>query len=612
MDGRRGGSTPGLPGLWTSGDRPDIPPARALARGGFRFRIGVEMKRIALRRWQQEALHRFETSAARNFLAVATPGAGKTTFALSACVRALRARRAGRVVVVAPTEHLKHQWAQAAEAFGIALEPSWASSDGALPADLHGVVVTYQQVAANPRALRALAHGAFAILDEVHHAAESRAWGDGIRLALEAAAARLSLSGTPFRTDQNAIPFVRYNGDDAEPDYEYGYAEALADGRVVRPVFFPRIGGQMEWTGADGATHAHDFQDPIGAALASQRLRTALSPRNEWLPAVLEQAHAQLLHLRKDDASAAAMAIAMDQDHARAIARLLRDRARVSAAVATSDDPRASQKIAAFARSRDPWIVAVRMVSEGVDIPRLRVGVYATHTLTDLFFRQAVGRLVRHTPGVARQRAYMFIPDDARLRSFAAGIQRERRHSLRREEREEREAFANEAALDAADAGEEERQLSLFSVISAVPTDARGRPLRPGPLLEDLPELPEPEPTARAEDPAVVAMELPSLDVSFQPAPVPAGPSVDASYAIEPLAGAAPEAPPTLRRSELRELNQQRAHDLARRAGLTHAEVNAELNRRTGVRRVSEATATQLQRRAEIAAAWLARLRGGH
>ena len=565
------------------------------------------MKRIALRRWQRQALQRFEASAAPNFLAVATPGAGKTTFALAACVRALRSRRAGRVVVVAPTEHLKHQWALAAESFGLALEPSWASSDGALPADLHGVVVTYQQVAANPRALRALAHGAFAILDEVHHAAESRAWGDGIRIALEASAARLSLSGTPFRTDQNAIPFVRYNGDDAEPDFEYGYAEALADGRVVRPVFFPRIGGQMEWTGADGTTYAHDFQDPIGAALASQRLRTALSPRHEWLPAVLEQAHAQLLHLRQHDAAAAAMAIAMDQDHARAIARLLRERVGVSAAVATSDDPRASHKIGAFARSREPWIVAVRMVSEGVDIPRLRVGVYATHTLTDLFFRQAVGRLVRHTAGSARQHAYMFIPDDARLRAFAANIQRERRHSLRREERDERERFADEdAAAEAED--EDERQLSLFEVISAVPTDARGRPLEPGPLRDELHgELAE-VPLAADVDEVGEPMELPSLDGSFHPAPVPAGAAVDASYAIEPLP--LPEGEPTpRRRSQLRELNARRAQDLARRSGLTHAEINAELNRRTGIRRVSEATSAQLERRAEIAGAWLQRLR---
>jgi superfamily II DNA or RNA helicase len=567
------------------------------------------MKRIALRRWQQQALHRFEASAAPNFLAVATPGAGKTTFALSACVRALRARRAARVVVVAPTEHLKHQWALAAEAFGLALEPSWASSDGALPADLHGVVVTYQQVAANPRALRALAHGAFAILDEVHHAAESRAWGDGIRIALEASAARLSLSGTPFRTDQNAIPFVRYRGDDAEPDYEYGYAEALADGRVVRPVFFPRIGGHMEWTGGDGTTYAHDFDDPIGSALASQRLRTALSPKNEWLPAVLEQAHAQLLHLRREDASAGAMAIAMDQDHARAIVRLLRERAGVAAAVATSDDPRASQKIAGFARSRDPWIVAVRMVSEGVDIPRLRVGVYATHTLTDLFFRQAVGRLVRHTPGLARQRAYMFIPDDPRLRAFAEGIKRERRHSLRKEEREDPELFAGDELPEEADA-EQDRQLSLFSVISAIPTDTRGRPLTPGPLLEEptggggLSEL-----AVVPDEDDAVHMELPSLDGEFRPEPVPAAAAADAAHAIEPLSVPLPDAPAPRRRSELRELNQQRAHDLARRAGVSHAEINAELNRRTGIRRVSEATAAQLERRAEIAAAWLERLR---
>jgi superfamily II DNA or RNA helicase len=583
------------------------------------------MKRITLRRWQQEALHRFETSAAANFLAVATPGAGKTTFALSACVRALRARRAGRAVVVAPTQHLKHQWALAAEAFGLALEPNWASSDGTLPSDLHGVVVTYQQVAANPRALRALARGAFAILDEVHHAAESRAWGDGIRLALEAAAARLSLSGTPFRTDQNAIPFVRYRGDDAEPDYEYGYAEALADGRVVRPVYFPRIGGQMEWTGADGETYAHDFQDPIGAALASQRLRTALSPKHEWLPAVLEQAHAQLEHLRASDSSAGAMAIAMDQDHARSIARLLRERVGVTAAVATSDDPRASEKIASFARSMQPWIVAVRMVSEGVDIPRLRVGVYATHTLTDLFFRQAVGRLVRFTPGPARQHAYMFIPDDPRLRAFAEGIKRERRHSLRRRDDEDTEFFKDDDAPAESTNEEADRQLSLFSVISAVPTDPRGRPLERGPLrIEEPDDEAIDAPAAREPESAADAhIELPRLDPTFQPAPVPAEPASDAPgevptlslppIAVETLpATEAPEETPRRRRSELRALNQQRAHDLARRSGLSHAEINAELNRRTGIRRVSEATAAQLERRLEVANVWLQRVTGSH
>src|SRR5204863_5827648 len=105
---------------------------------------------------------------------------------------------------------------------------------------------------------------------------------------------------------------------------------------------------------------------------------------------------------------------------ARAIAAIMGERLGVAPEVATSDDPDASHKIGAFAAGTAPWLVAVRMVSEGVDIPRLRVGVFATSTTTELFFRQAVGRLLRWNAHLGRQSAYMFVPDDIRLRVFAA------------------------------------------------------------------------------------------------------------------------------------------------------------------------------------------------
>jgi superfamily II DNA or RNA helicase len=566
---------------------------------------------IALRRWQQEALARFESSGRKDFLAVATPGAGKTNFALAACVRALSARIAGRVVVVAPTQHLKYQWAEAARAFGLRLEPEWGSSDGALPKDLHGLVVTYQQVAVSQRALRALAQRAFAILDEIHHAAESRAWGDGIRDAFSGSARRLSLSGTPFRTDQNPIPFVRYDGEQAVPDYEYGYQQALHDGRVVRPVYFPRIDGEMEWIGTDGSTYSHGFEDQLGRVLANQRLRTALSEKNEWLPAVLVRAHRQLAALRRTDPRAGAMAIAMDQAHARSISRILREQVGARATVATSDDPSASRKIAAFASGSDPWIVAVRMVSEGVDIPRLRVGVYATHTLTDLFFRQAVGRLVRWTPGVPRQNAYLFLPADRRLRLFADEIKLERRHSLRKPEPdgEVGERPADEPDPAEASEADVEEQLSLFSVISAVPTREFAQVMDPAAIdLDDDDAVAASEVSARAG--------LPVLGSDFSAEPVPPAIELD----VPPLPGAgvdgpgaaggdgASEPPLPSSRKDLRAVNAQRAQQIARRSGHTHAEVNAELNRRVGIRRVSEATQAQLARRAEAAGGWLRKL----
>src|SRR5262249_37543211 len=140
--------------------------------------------------------------------------------------------------VVAPTAHLKVQWAQAAARFALHLDPAWAAADGRLPGDMHGIVTTYQQVASSATTLAPLAEGAAVIFDEIHHAADDQAWGSSVRQAFAGASHRLALSGTPFRSDTQAIPFIRYVLDEAAPDYEYGYGEALADGRVVRPVYF--------------------------------------------------------------------------------------------------------------------------------------------------------------------------------------------------------------------------------------------------------------------------------------------------------------------------------------------------------------------------------------
>jgi superfamily II DNA or RNA helicase len=139
--------------------------------------------RVRFRPWQHAALERFVSHHQRDFLAVATPGAGKTTFALVA-LRMVLAEQPARVVVVTPSAHLKTQWAQAAARLQLHLDPAWSAGNGALPADMHGVMITYQQVALNPAAVRQLARGAFVVLDEVHHGGEDRAWGAALQEAL--------------------------------------------------------------------------------------------------------------------------------------------------------------------------------------------------------------------------------------------------------------------------------------------------------------------------------------------------------------------------------------------------------------------------------------------
>jgi superfamily II DNA or RNA helicase len=557
---------------------------------------------LRLRRWQVDALERFEAHTARDFLAVATPGAGKTTFALTAAVRNLGRHPHRRMLVAAPTQHLKHQWAEAAAGFGLHLEPAWASQEP-FPTDMHGVVVTYQQVASAARALRGPSDDAFVVLDEVHHAGEERAWGDGIASAFGLAAHRLALSGTPFRSDSNPIPFVTYapsfagprgDGDEAVAHVSYGYGDALKDGGVVRPVFFPAINGAMEWTTPDGVGMSATFDDPLDRALAAQRLRTALSPAGEWLPSVIGQAHAQLLRLRESQPDAGGLVIAMDVEHAQRIARLLWQHHRVEAVVATSDDPLASERIAEFASGKDPWIVAVRMVSEGVDLPRLRVGVYATNTVTELFFRQAVGRLVRWHGPLRRQKAFMFVPDDLRLRTFAAQLAEQRTHAIRRREQDGDQPCVELDALPT----DGDEQLSLFQAISATVLDPSSDEIGPGVFDDHHPE-----------DLIVDPAEAFHLEIELAaPPPIAGGASLVGLRSDDARPGARTlTTSRTQRKRELRQANSDRVRMLTHLTGLAPEAVNARLNADAGIGSVGEATLRDLQRRLALADRWIDR-----
>lgn len=553
--------------------------------------------RIRLRPWQSAALDALTVKDSPDFLAVATPGAGKTTFALTAATQDLAENPGRRLIVVAPTKHLKLQWADAALRFGLHLEADWSARDGSLPSDMHGIVTTYQQVATSAAALAPLARGAVVIFDEIHHAADDRTWGESVLTAFSGAARRLSLSGTPFRSDTSAIPFVEYHMDEARADYEYGYGDALADGGVVRPVYFPRINGFMEWVAPGGDVIAATFDDELPRELANQRLRTALSLEGDWLPTVIDQAHARLMKLRQGHPDAAGLVIASDQEHAQAIAELLRRRHRVEAVVAVSDDPSASQRIAAFSGSDQPWIVAVRMVSEGVDIPRLRIAVFATTTTTELFFRQAVGRVVRWTRGVRNQKAYFFVPDDPRLRLYSSQLAESRRHSLRRKPEDddgdtlpETEPPLDEIGLD------DDEQMSLFEVIGSVAL----------PGESESHDHDDEDDGVFGEDPDGDAVDGhdAGVDLVLLPPPLPGG-GIASPRGRDGAPGPGEEVDPRRRRAQLRDANADIAAELVRWTKWSHPQVNAELNRLAGIRRISEATADELQRRLDAGRKWL-------
>jgi hypothetical protein len=171
------------------------------------------------------------------------------------------------------------------------------------------------------------------------------------------------------------------------------------------------------------------------------------------MPAVLAAADKRLTEVRRHVPDAGGLVIATDQDSARAYAAELRKIAGEKPTVVLSDEKAASRRIARFTESTDRWMVAVRMVSEGVDVPRLAVGVYATSTATPLFFAQAVGRFVR-----ARRRgetASVFLPSVPNLLGYASEMEVQRDHVLGRRIDDEGDIFAAEDELLArANAGE--------------------------------------------------------------------------------------------------------------------------------------------------------------
>src|SRR5699024_140664 len=168
-------------------------------------------------------------------------------------------------------------------------------------------------------------------------------------------------------------------------DHTYGYTDALRDG-VVRPVLFMAYSGAMRWRTRVGDEMSASLGTPMTKDQAAQAWRTALDPQGEWIQSVLAAADRRLTEVRRGMPDAGGLVIATDQDSARAYAAHLRRITGEPPVVVLSDDPSASKNIEVFNGGEQRWMVAVRMVSEGVDVPRLAVGVYATATATPLFF----------------------------------------------------------------------------------------------------------------------------------------------------------------------------------------------------------------------------------
>ncbi|WP_278185162.1 DEAD/DEAH box helicase family protein [Mycobacterium mantenii] len=396
-----------------------------------------------LRKWQRQALP-IVMNAIREepVLVEACPGAGKTRFGLEIAFRLVETGTISRVLIIVPTVGIADGWRTAAgrstrhtPTLPLHGLREWRAVDPIGDGWL-GAITTYQSLFAAPDMYLAHAtdpgHRTLVIFDEVHHASAAASWGEAAQFSFsQGAHAILSLSGTPFRTDRNAIVFVPSLNGVAKPHYRYSYDDAIRDG-VCRPVQFVEVRGATTFGTPDGQLQTITFDDSdLTDAGERLRLRAAL----EWIDdrsiadKMLRDANNYLVSLRaQGDTDAAGLVVCVDCAHAARVTRHLEGkiigRRPVMACSTMQDenDPAPANAIRGFINSHDPWLVAVNMVSEGIDVRRLRTVVYLTNRLTLLSFRQIVGRVVRTDPANVDDHGRVYIPADGRLIDMARKV----------------------------------------------------------------------------------------------------------------------------------------------------------------------------------------------
>jgi superfamily II DNA or RNA helicase len=313
--------------------------------------------------------------------------------------------------------------------------------EGGVPRDAHGYVMTYACMGFDPSTHATIVgkRPTMVIIDEIHHLADddTSRWGTSAKTALKEAKFRLALSGTPYRSSSQRIPFVTYVALDGEsnvyelkPDYNYSYGQAVAEG-VCRDVVFHPYPGNIKFR-LNGNDHDMTFDDEARGPLVYERLRGAntVSESNELLIKMIRDANDRLMSIRDGcQSNAAGIIIANDLPHAKELSVMLKNITGHRATIVLSEDEEAHNKIKEFRKAEKPWMVAVRMVSEGVDIPRFRLMVYLSQITEELFFTQALGRIVR-SDGVNSGPSHFYMPADERLLEIAKKIEGEIKYAL--------------------------------------------------------------------------------------------------------------------------------------------------------------------------------------
>ncbi|MBT4886598.1 MAG: DEAD/DEAH box helicase family protein [Planctomycetaceae bacterium] len=396
---------------------------------------------IQLREWQSAALIKAldwfsNTEGDNHFLINAAPGAGKTLASCAIAQELINRGEIERVVVIAPRKEVINQWAaDFKQVTGRSILKVTGADEDAADMEMD-LCATWSAIQGLQDVFQLIcqAYKTLVICDEHHHAAVEAAWGASADSSFAAARFSIVLSGTPVRSDGEEAVWLAYDNQGVIDHPEAGtytltYGDAVDLG-YCRPVTFHRHDGRFTVDLDDGErVHVSGDQkaaipDSLKRVPSLQKAldfyRLACQPQFEpdeqtpletgYQATMLQWGIDKLEELRLRMPEAGGLVIAQSIDMAKYMVDLLERLDGEKPMLVHSQMANPEQKIAAFRGNDKRWLVSVNMVSEGVDIKRLRVLIYLPYAQTELAFRQAIGRVVRTNGYDDDTRAYVVMP----------------------------------------------------------------------------------------------------------------------------------------------------------------------------------------------------------
>lgn len=380
---------------------------------------------MKLRSWQSDcinsAISKFTSPAdssdfKKHFLALATPGAGKTIMAATLARKMYELGLIDLVLCFSPSSIVSSDFSDELTA---QFKTEFNGKVGSL-----GDAFTYQKLGTLDNDTWKLfdRFRVFVIFDEIHHCAgssthDANAWGAPIiEVIREKAAYSIALTGTPWRSDSLPIALSTYCEDNRiQCDYVYGLKQAIADDVCRVPQVIAVDNNKIVVTKNKKRKVFKSFNTLLSAKATSYSHIVLNEIVNDQ---VLSRAIIKFNEIRKINRNAGGLVVASSIEHAEAIKLLMTKNYNIGAVVVTTNEAKPSNKIKDFRNSSDEWLISVGMVSEGTNIPRLQVCCNLTNVTTEMYFRQIFGRVLRKT-NAPNQEAFMFMPAEPKLVSYA-------------------------------------------------------------------------------------------------------------------------------------------------------------------------------------------------